>query len=508
VRYRSYANFGFVALKAVRATSEFSATYGVTTSTKNSGGLETFMIFNERVDAPVVRIQAKEIPMKSLISAIESKKYLILPRLSSQTHFDDLCPPSSEVSVLRRLCIILLVRAKIEPSDDIHLSRFREFVERFLSRRGGNAVQYMYLYEDLQPNFVNAMISASDNDDDTTSISEDSNRRHVITLWRTDKRQARLKWLRGVWSGHPDFVNQSAEMLMSKINVVLGSGEQSASFQEVELNQLVDENSPIWYKRVVAKLWANWDALLQYFGKEELIPMLTVVGPLFTMLLLAYCLNYINLPKYHSSSSRRTSYSHNGQDESTYDMAIRELNARTYSEMILSTQPGVRTIIVLVSKETKDIILKRFLIHLSPWKETNTLLLGYVMLEKNYKWFRRLCSSVDLIPETMQSNDKTDWRVFIGTVISLNGYRRYVHVFFPTETSKPKKERRSTAAGSANREFLGFDSSSSSDEEDVAKTRLKAVKSLDELPAWLERLFEGCVRKVQLLEWPSREIMK
>jgi hypothetical protein len=50
------------------------------------------MIFKESNNNPVLTLQMNEIPYTNLIQTFESNKYLDIPRITSKSVFDELCP--------------------------------------------------------------------------------------------------------------------------------------------------------------------------------------------------------------------------------------------------------------------------------------------------------------------------------------------------------------------------------------------------------------------------------
>jgi hypothetical protein len=91
-----------------------------------------------------------------------------------------------------------------------------------------------------------------------------------------------------------------------------------------------------------------------------------------------------------------------------------------------------------------------------------------------------------------------------GTILVLNGYRKSVSVFKPTDLSK--NEYFNNLEG----DLMGFEDSES-DAETQSDTLLeyerKRQKALSlslrkELPRWLEKLTEGLVKKDKIDDWP------
>lgn len=142
-----------------------------------------------------------------------------------------------------------------------------------------------------------------------------------------------------------------------------------------------------------------------------------------------------------------------------------------------------------------------------------TLMFGFVMVDKNLEWFRRMLEHTLTETRSLNINPKN----VVGTVLCLNGFRQYFSMYHPKHApslvgfknaANDQQHREST------RSFLGFDSEAdddSSDEENrtsaaakefLNKKQLKVEELLEGLPNWLERLFEGSIRRYYIPEWP------
>lgn len=49
--------------------------------------MDTLLLFNENTDRPVASVSMADIPVQTLQDVINSNKYLLLPRLSSQVNY-------------------------------------------------------------------------------------------------------------------------------------------------------------------------------------------------------------------------------------------------------------------------------------------------------------------------------------------------------------------------------------------------------------------------------------
>jgi DnaJ family protein C protein 16 len=132
------------------------------------------------------------------------------------------------------------------------------------------------------------------------------------------------------------------------------------------------------------------------------------------------------------------------------------------------------------------------------------------------RWYKQLLQLSLAEPRNLNINPRN----CVGTVLSLNGFRRYFCVFHVTLPGGTSKRHRSS--GYRNGGFLGFDSDKGSDEDnsDVESRRpeppalehrpsvLFTSHLLDNLPNWLDRLFEGTTHRYHISDdWPEFSIV-
>ncbi|VDO31724.1 unnamed protein product [Brugia timori] len=194
---------------------------------------------------------------------------------------------------------------------------------------------------------------------------------------------------------------------------------------------------------------------------------------------------------------------------------MHELRAETYFGMIRLLKPGCRSIVVLVDEQSKDILLPQFAKHIWPFRNNKTFSFGYLMVEKNLSWFRKLLEHT-LPAESGQAHEdgssmyerlkNINPRKTLGTVLVLCGWKLYFNMYHPMHTPPGKKH------------FLGFDDDGkdcSSEDSDADKATREEVQTLrrgqhlkledvlNGLPNWLDRLVEGSIRRYYVPEWPN-----
>lgn len=121
-------------------------------------------------------------------------------------------------------------------------------------------------------------------------------------------------------------------------------------------------------------------------------------------------------------------------------------------------------------------------------------------LERGLTWYKELLQLS--LPEPRELNINP--RNCIGTVLSLNGHRKYFCMYHAkhNESKRAKKEHDMVKSFEDPElgAFIGFesDTSESEDEEVLLQGDL-----LDGLPNWLDRLFEGTTRRYYINYWPD-----
>lgn len=95
-----------------------------------------------------------------------------------------------------------------------------------------------------------------------------------------------------------------------------------------------------------------------------------------------------------------------------------------------------------------------------------------------------------------------------GTVLCINGYRKYVCTYKPSELGQNKYSR------SQDGDLMGFnDSESESDSSTIDgvtnydQKRHKTISLIlrNELPTWMERLCEGLIKRTKIDQWPKMD---
>uniref|UniRef100_A0A158PCI0 J domain-containing protein n=1 Tax=Angiostrongylus cantonensis TaxID=6313 RepID=A0A158PCI0_ANGCA len=188
---------------------------------------------------------------------------------------------------------------------------------------------------------------------------------------------------------------------------------------------------------------------------------------------------------------------------------IHELRAESYFGMIRLLKPGCRSLILLVDEQSKNNLLMQFAVYILPLKNNKTFSFGYLMVEKNLPWFRKLLEHTLPLGDSCSITEgdslyvklkSINPRQTIGTVLSLCGWKLYFSIYHPMHRTEKKKHQ-------SQQHFLGFDSeddtSSGSDMVRRGGGTVSEENVLNGFPNWLDRLLEGSVRRYYIPEWPD-----
>jgi DnaJ family protein C protein 16 len=148
---------------------------------KINANMDTLLLFNEDSNRPIASISMSDISLETLNNIIKSNQYLALPRLSSQSMMDGICPMEWS-RAKKRLCVILITEN----------SRNHDYARQVLRRIAvestyNERVKFAYIYKDKQKDFINALITHENE-------NKDSDLKMVI-IWRRDSRHVKYEWI-------------------------------------------------------------------------------------------------------------------------------------------------------------------------------------------------------------------------------------------------------------------------------------------------------------------------
>ncbi|VDO37005.1 unnamed protein product [Haemonchus placei] len=534
---------------------------------------ENVLIFNDLPGGgPVARLSISNInqlTMDTLNTLIENNKWISLPRLSSSDYLDELCPVSSRNP--RRLCVILPVMDSSEDED--FLNSFRVFARQHKDHYAKQKVRIRrlkhtphrltarailvvltYIYANRQSEWIKPFLEKRAGD----SVAD---ARDILVIWRIEHVKARFTWLESAWG-------VGAEHFEALLGGVISQNTRLDLTAPV--GNLINEYAPSWWTRMCRALVRMVQSAWFHITKEEAYPVLSAVATFLVILIIGYSLNYMNQESRPKKEKPRTFVNDEWHPEdpqsksdppqkpnpqarlqralSIMNPHIHELRAESYFGMIRLLKPGCRSLILLVDEQCKEKLLMQFAQYILPLRNNKTFSFGFLMVEKNLPWFRKLLEHTLPLGDECTPNEGNSLyvklksinpRQTVGTVLALCGWKLYFSIYHPMHSAGKKKQH--------NQHFLGFDddditSDSDSDNgtaEDVSvkntsdllcfvKLRIAlvgkvesgfffrrevmlrrtgSVVSVDNVlngfPNWLDRLLEGSIRRYYIPEWPD-----
>ncbi|CAL7950285.1 unnamed protein product [Xylocopa violacea] len=492
--YRDRVAFGFV--QTGKLETEF-----IVAKYKISMDLDTLLLFNENSEKPMASVSMKDISTDTMHNVISNNKFLALPRLSNQAMLDSVCPPEW-LRPQKRLCAVLISQQN-NPLHDLARHKFRQAALE--SSYSTERVRYTYVFKDTQSEFVSAL--------STGEGSPLEPLLHIVIIWRRDANHLKYEWLPTGWvEAAQDEIqwNETRRNLEQTIQRLLRASE--ALPYAAVVGELADEHAQGTVDKLIGKALLAVDYISDSLTKEQILHLVSLIATLLLIGAAGYGMSYLVKLEEASIQAERAQCKDNSKSTLTQpQLRLHELRAEKYNGLVRLLKPGCRTIILLVDAQSRLKLLPAFHKAVWPYRKNKTLMFGHLSLERGLDWYKKLLSLT--LPEQKELNINA--KNCVGTVLSLNGHRKYFcmyHAKHP-ECTKGKGSKRmermtkqltrtdDAEAGA----FIGFDSSNDSDvsEEEGGNNVLYQDNLLDDLPMWLDRLFEGLTHRYYVNYWPE-----
>ncbi|XP_052750652.1 dnaJ homolog subfamily C member 16 [Galleria mellonella] len=506
--YRDRVAFGFVDMTARDAQN-------VTSRYKVQRQMDTMVLLKEDSEEPAATVSTTEIPTQTLHQLIEANQMLTLPRLSSQSVLEAVCPVEWRAP-RRRLCCVLVARAAPPPGAAARALRR-------LARAAPDRLHYAYVYAHAQPAFVQALANGSGSD-----ISEMEHR--IVVIWRREATRVQYEWLNETWPtcgrAHCDQpgdllryqqqLNETKLALDRLLRRLLKTSEVMA--YETYVQELVDESvrGPVWAALGRAAEWA--ERALAALRTQHALSALSAASVLATVALVlaaGYLMAYLirveeeSVQRQKEERKKQNGSAKKNNNEPQSELRLHELRAEKYNGLVRLLKPGCRTIVLLVDMQSRVQLLSKFHKIVWPYRKNKTLVFAYLVVERNVGWFQRVLQ-LSLGGGELRVNARNA----VGTVLALNPHRKYFCIYHAKhpECAKPHKRMsrmtRSLGGAGADPEagaFIGFhtDPDSSSGDDAPDPPVLLQENLLDGLENWLDRLFEGSTHRYYINYWPD-----
>jgi len=455
---------------------------------KNS---DTMLVFHENPSHPVAFVSMQDLALSTLFEVVESHKFLTLPRLSSQGVMDQLCPPESS-KVRKKLCVVLVSPGKdvhADPMEEMKRSHLRNFIQA--NDFNPERIRFAYILKDVQSEFISAL----------TQPEQEKQDLNVAIFWRQEAKKLKYEWFSQVWTSVED--NKTEEELRATLKRLLSPNEVLS--HDTVLKELWDEHAASLPTRLINKFFDTWEIIKDNLGKDEVLPVISLIAAISFVVIGAQCMQLlVGLDDDEQSELGRRP----GQ-QPVPELKLIEFKAETYNGLVRLLRPGCRTIILICDIDSKNALVSKFFKIMWPYRRNKTLNFGYLFIEKGLPWYTELLEQTTT-EGISNSEKKINAKNCVGTVLTLNGHRRYFCMY---HAQHPEGGRQNfTNSGSA----MGFDENSDSEQEiDPEQNVRRRIPGngenrqnlqehlLDGLPLWLDRLFEGSTQRYYINYWPE-----
>ncbi|CAH0718729.1 unnamed protein product, partial [Brenthis ino] len=503
--YRDRVSFAFVDITAYN-TQNVSARYKVQRS------MDTMVLLKEDSTEPAATVSTTEIPTQTLRQLIEANQMLTLPRLSSQSVLDAVCPVEWRAA-RRRLCCVLIARAGGGGRGAAAL--------RALARRAPERLRYAYVYAHAQPDFVGALANGSGIDISTVE-------HRIVVIWRRETSRIQYEWLNETWPTcnhcpdedeardeeairYHERLNETKRALEQLVKRLLKPTEVVA--YETRIQELCDEAALAAWWRAALRLAEAAERALAALRSAHALSALSVLATVAGVLAAGYFMAYLIRIEEESvqrqkEERRRQNGTKRNNNEPQPEMRLHELRTEKYNGLVRLQKPGCRTIVLLVDVQSRVQLLSKFHKIVWPYRKNKTLTFAYLCVERNVAWFQRVLQ-LSLGGGELRVNARN----CVGTVLALNPHRKYFCIYHAKhpECAKPHKRmsRMTVSLGgrAADPEagaFIGFTTDPDSSDDDRYEPPLLLQENLlDGLENWLDRLFEGSTHRYYVNYWPD-----
>ena len=432
----------------------------------------------ESSNSTVAIVTMRSLSKGSVDEVMEANQYLTLPRLSSQVFFDDLCPV--EIRAKRRKLCVILVTKKIQ-EHDIHRSLFRTYVQHAPTFH--DRVKFLYLYEDTQHRFVNALMNGSESRRDQGNLK-------IAILWRMDKKHMNYEWVEPGWSNTDDHNRITCQKLEKRLRHLFANFDRL--LYTAMLPDLHNEHALNLLVRIVQRFFVWFDRIFIFVTKYDSKMWLNMAFSLVSVVIVGFLMRRmlnVEMEKVMKQTRAKeiktvtlpsTRPPSRGPDNT---LQLYELTPVTYNNLVKKADPGF-TITVLLDKNSQKILKSRFLEIMESYSHSNSLTFAYLQLDDYLGWYRYLLEeSIEFKVQLPNINIRN----CIGTVLAINGRWQYFYIY---HAKSARKWMRQVNTG---RRVGMYDTDSDSD--DTQPQHILVEDLLDGLDSWMNKVFEGVVRK-------------
>jgi len=302
----------------------------------------------------------------------------------------------------------------------------------------------------------------------------------LLVFLRQSTTRILFEWVDGGWC--VDEPDDALNSLKGFLNVLLDREKELV--KEYNISYIYDEHQPHIFIRLVNQLNTLLDYISDSYKSFNWYSPTSLV--LNTMLLGIIFLAGVLLPMTGRSTSTE-------KDEAEYSaLGISKLTARNYRKLTDKSLPGRFTVVILLDIDNfrqleSSPIMQAFSDATYSFTRGDTFTFAWISIQEQLSW----CAEVMDVKEF--------GKVLPGTILALNGRRKYIHIFKPSD--KVNIERSA--------DFIGLESDHEDEDEELVlqahrnqKLTAQSIRVL--LPLWLDRLCDGTLsERIKLDSWPS-----
>ncbi|XP_078485746.1 dnaJ homolog subfamily C member 16-like [Ciona intestinalis] len=453
LKHQKYIEFGFVSFSP--ATKTIADRFGV------KGHGPTLLIFKENQTKPSVMLQSSEMPRGAVNEILSSHHFMTIPRVTSQSIFDELCPPPSGQSFHIHICAIYCTGANPGKSDKI-VENLRRLVTVAMETEDqlSDWLKFVYVRSDKQPAFVRSLSGADEVPEEPA----------IYLTWR---RSSRRGYTTTTSAKH---WHDSADLKFQKLlTLSIRTAHQRQFEREVTFAHVKDELAPFIFVRMFQSTYETVVDCIKVVARlSEQEFMLMMISTIFCgIMLYSLCFNNGKPPprsqpttKYSqdvsSEPGEEESYSceENSDDdvESEESRTLTELTPQTYEDLIIRQPRGHMTLLfILEDHHDDDRMLDDFFKVMEVHSKDPRIHVACLDSNRYLSWYVELRRSSSAQPEdtgtypanedvsTLHNNHApntppTDPNLIRhhGVVLALNGSKHWFCLFVPRSARSRK----------------------------------------------------------------------
>ncbi|GFN76092.1 Dnaj-like protein subfamily c member 16 [Plakobranchus ocellatus] len=450
---------------------------------------ESLLMWNEVTDSTLASTVMQQLSRATIDEMMSNNKYLALPRLSSQKVFDELCPLQPKLKK-PRLCVALVTK-KGEEHEGARTT-FRTFAS--LSSIQPDRVKFAYIYEDVQQNFIKALTKG--NETRSKLVVE------VVILTRQDQRKLSYEFLDKGWGLDPAVVPESRKRLEQRLHQIL-TGDSLLPFRAV-VPEFYNEHMLSLFTRILYKLGDWYDRIFYFCTSYDGMTLLTALAAIAFIGTVTYSMNKLAVAEREElrkkkMATRKWQQRPRSCSPDNQTIHLYELRYETFQNLVSEADTGL-TITLLVDENSKEKLMRKFAEIMQPFTRYSALTFAFLQLEYYLDWYRHL---LEVSMDFKVTLDSINNRNCIGSVLALNGYRKYYYIYHPKRARRWMRKEHGQNITKA----VGFGDSDSDSSGGEGRAREEDVLFEDELlnglSLWMDRVFDGSVKKVRLGYWPE-----